>query len=290
MILVTGATGTIGQHLVPSLLESGRHVRALIRPRGDRQVTLPPQVNIANGDPAHIATLDAALEGVSQVFLCIGNGPQQEWAEQNIVAQAAKAGVERIVKVSAPVVGDDAPVAIARMHHRIEQAIVATGMAYTFLRPGSFMQNLLQQSPLVAARGQLLGSTGDAPINQIDARDIADVAAVALTSGTIDGAVPLTGSRAYTMQEIADLISQVTQRRITFVNLTPQEHRRVLEAQSLPEWLVHHILEIQAMARSHPERPNDKVLRLTGRAPRELPDFLRHQASAFGTRQPPHAA
>ncbi|GAA3882369.1 SDR family oxidoreductase [Saccharothrix violaceirubra] len=271
MILVIGGTGTTGRAVLRSLSVP---TRALVRRPGG----LPPGVEQVVGDAADPGPLRAALTGVSGVFLAMGNGPRQEAIELGVVAEAARAGVDHLVKLSAPSAAADSPVAIARLHHRVEEAVRASGIAHTFLRPYAFFQNLLFHAERVRAVGWFPAATGDTPLNMVDARDVADVAVAALTR-RITGTHLLTGAEAVSYPEVAARLTAAG-RPTRCVTVTPDELRADLRG--APDWLVEHVVEIQRLATTHPERPNDTVARLLGRPPRRLDDFMAEHAGAFG--------
>ncbi|WP_018684447.1 NAD(P)H-binding protein [Actinokineospora enzanensis] len=272
MILVIGGTGTTGRAVLQAL--RGVPTRALVRGSGN----LPPGVGRVVGDAGDLGAVRAALTGVSRVFLAMGNGPRQEEIELGVVAEAARAGVDHLVKVSAP--GPvDSPVAIARLHHRVEEAVRESGIGHTFLRPYAFFQNLLFQADRIRATGSFPAMTGDTPLNMVDARDVADVAVAAL-AGKVTGTHLLTGPEAVSYPEVAARLTALG-RPTRCVAVAAEELRADLRG--APDWLVDHVVEIQRLAITHPEHPNDTVAHLLGRPPRRLDDFLRQHAVAFGT-------
>ncbi|MFB7807458.1 NmrA family NAD(P)-binding protein [Streptomyces virginiae] len=281
-----GATGATGNALLHSLLALGAPVRALTRTphapipgiggaRGAR-----PEVRYA--DAADPDSLRTAFEGASRLFLTMANGPAQVELETRAVDMAAHAGVEHVVKISAPAAEPDSPVAVSRGHHAVEQHLRALGLSHTVLRPYAFMQNLLRLAPGVA-QGAILGAMGEAPCNYIDCRDIADVAAAALTRPDIAGGTyALTGPEAVTHGELARRISILTDHRIRYVNLAPDELRdHLVRSARMPAWLADHVTEIQQLAVARSEHPNDTVSRILGRPPRTLDAFLHEHRDNF---------
>jgi len=280
MILVIGATGKIGRPLVDELARRGQPVRCMVRRAPE--LAPPPGVELHVGDARDAVAIARALVGVQRVFVAMANGPDQREIELGIVQAAARAGVQRFVKISAPVVGVDVPVAIARMHYEIEQRIESSGMRFTHLRPYAFMQNLLFLAPTIVAWRAFFGITGDAPINFVDARDIAAVAAVALTEAGHEGkAYTLTGPAAVSYPELAGMLSMVVGARVAYVNQSETAMRAGLARARVEPWLVEHLVEIQRLTVAVRETPNDLVRALTGRAPRALADFLEEQVAAF---------
>jgi uncharacterized protein YbjT (DUF2867 family) len=282
MILVLGSSGKIGGAVRQQLAARGVLIRCLVRRSPAPGRAAGDAAEVVVGDAADPGVLDRAMAGVEKIFLVMENGPRQREIELGVVAAAVRANVRHIVKVSAPIVGPAVPVAIARMHYEIEQAIEASPLAFTHLRPFGFMQNLLSLAPLIAKWDLFFGATGSALLNLIDAHDIAAVAATALTEPGSEGrAYVLTGPETFTYAQIAARLSVALGRRIRYVDQTPEAMRRGLQRQRLPEWLVHHILEIQGLAVSVPEHPNDVVQQVTGHPPRTLDTFLKDHLESF---------
>ncbi|MEV6769284.1 NAD(P)H-binding protein [Nocardia sp. NPDC051030] len=278
MILVIGGTGTVGSALLPHLAACRAPVTALVRIGPAEPVA---GVRYVVGDAGDPVALRAALTGVDQVFLAMSNGPRQRDLELSVVEAAARAGVEHLVKLSAPATD---MVAVARLHREVEHAIVAAGLDHTFLRPYAFHQNLLRLAPMIAYTGMFTGTTGDHPLNMVDARDVADVAAVALTTRHTRGqALVLTGPEPISYPEVARLLTALG-RPTRYLNLSPDQMRRDLDRTEQPSWLVDHLLEIQALTRTHRETPTPTVRTVTGHEPLRLVDFLTEHRLAFATR------
>ncbi|GLX38452.1 nucleotide-diphosphate-sugar epimerase [Streptomyces roseochromogenus] len=286
MIVVMGATGATGNALLHRLLALGAPVRALTRtphrPIPGLTDTRRPPVEVRYADAADPRSLHAAFEGADRLFLAMANGPAQVELETRVIDIAARAGIGHLVKISAPATEPDSPVAVSRGHHAIEEHLRGSGLAHTVLRPYAFMQNLLRLAPAVE-RGVILGSTGDAPCNHIDCRDIADVAAAALTRPDIAGGTyVLTGSEAVTHSELASKLTTLTGRRIRYVDLAPDELREdLIRHAHMPAWLAEHVTEIQRLAATRPEAPTAAVADILGRPPRTLDAFLREHRAHF---------
>ncbi|PPK62367.1 NAD(P)H-binding protein [Actinokineospora auranticolor] len=282
MIVVIGGTGTTGRAVLRGLRAQGVPTRALVRTPTDL-----PGVEQVIGDAADPGAVRAALTGAAGLFLAMGNGPRQEAIELGVVDEAARARVGHLVKLSAPG-PENSPVAVARLHHRVEEAVRSWGITHTFLRPYAFFQNLLFHADRIRATGWFPTTTGDTRLNMVDARDVADVAVNALTFGAT-GTHVLTGPEAVSYPEVAAKLTAAG-RPTRCVNITPDELRADLRG--APDWLVNHVLEIQHLSTTHPEHPNDTVSRLLGRPPRSLDNFLHEHAPAFGapTTTPPQQA
>ncbi|MEU4351080.1 NmrA family NAD(P)-binding protein [Streptomyces sp. NPDC023838] len=286
MIVVMGATGATGNALLHSLLTRGTPVRALTR-TPHRAIpgmtgTHQPPIEVQYADATEPHSLRIAFKGATQLFLAMANSPAQVELETRVVDIAADSGIGHIVKISAPAAEPGSPVAISRGHHAIEEHLRASGLTHTILRPYAFMQNLLRLAPTVA-QGTILGTTGDAPCNHIDCRDIGDVAAAALTRPDIAGGTyTLTGPEAVSYPELASRLTALTDHQIRYANLTADEMRHDLVHNAhMPTWLADHVTEIQQLAIARPETPTTTVIDILGRPPRTLDAFLREHHTHF---------
>ncbi|WP_349372184.1 NmrA family NAD(P)-binding protein [Streptomyces sp. G-G2] len=281
-----GATGTTGNALLQSLLALGTPVRALTRtpnrPIPGVTGAHRPPVEVQYADAADPHSLHAAFKGASQLFLTMSNSPAQIGLETRVIDVASETGIGHIVKISAPAAEPDSPVAISRGHHAVEEHLRASGLTHTVLRPYAFMQNLLRLAPTVA-QGIILGTTGDAPYNHIDCRDIGDVAAAALTRTDIAGGTyTLTGPEAISYPELASRLTALTGDQIRYVDLAPDELRdHLVHSAHMPTWLADHVTEIQQLAITRPETPTSTVADILGRPPRTLDAFLREHDGHF---------
>ncbi|MDH6283786.1 uncharacterized protein YbjT (DUF2867 family) [Prescottella agglutinans] len=284
MIVVMGASGPTGEALVHRLLEKGQAVRAVTRDPGRLRARLDPVgVDVRYADAADEDSLVDSFAGANQIFLAMANSPAQVDLETRVVATAAKCSIEHIVKLSAPYVAPDSPVAISRWHHAIECALADSGIPNTLLRPYAFMQKTLNLVPDIASAGAIYGSMGATACNFIDCRDIADVAAEVLTRPELAGAsYELTADRTYSYPQIAAMLGALLGLRIDYVDLPADAMRRRLrERAHMPDWLAAHVVEIQQIALARNEIPTSTVTDLLGRSPRTLEAFLAENLDSF---------
>ncbi|MET7733804.1 NAD(P)H-binding protein [Streptomyces sp. NPDC005402] len=209
MILVTGATGQVGSELVRRLAAAGEPVRAMTRRPAEAR--LPAGTEAVYGDAADPASLEPAFAGVAGVFLmsaqAVGTAPEPTH-DLALAAAAARAGVRRVVKLSTLDGGrGDDP--IARWQRTAEAAVTdpARGFAWTLLRPGRFMSNALQWAGQLRAGDEVAIPFADRPAASIDPSDLAEIAALSLTTGEHGGVTyELSGPQSLTpTQELAIL-------------------------------------------------------------------------------------
>ncbi|MEV4056897.1 NAD(P)H-binding protein [Amycolatopsis sp. NPDC049688] len=257
-ILVTGATGSVGRLVVDELLTAGVSVRALTVDPGRAQ--LPSEVEVVVGSLARPSTLPVALKGVSAVYLAPMARTVRRFCEL-----ASDAGVERVVALSGSSVGDDHEGSSGHEYAAVEAAVRDAGFAWTFLRPGVFMNNTLDWAPMVRA-GEVAMAYGDATQTPIDLGDIAAVAARVLVSdGHIGTTYVLSGPEAISLRGQVDTLAAVLGKEIRFRELTPAEQRAQWIGYGVPESAVGWLLAGFAETLRHPQVPTGVVEELLGR-------------------------
>ena len=189
---------------------------------------------------------------------------------------AKAAGVKHIVKLS--VIRSVSEITVGRWHAEIDGYLKSAGVPWTILLPSGFMQNFIEGS---APRpdGNLYLPVGDSKAAFIDVRDVADVAAKALTEPGHEGKeYSLTGPAAITHDEVAAAISQATGRTIRFVNV-PEEAARQAMSAHMPPWLVNVILELNTWTRTNGGAQVTNTLpEVLGRPARTFAEFAKDHA------------
>jgi uncharacterized protein YbjT (DUF2867 family) len=277
-ILVTGATGTVGSEVVKALANRGLSVRAGVHSiiKGDRLKQLNPEVQLVEIEYTRPETLHVALTGVSRVFLATPFSEDQVDIGKRVIDAAKQAGVEQIVRLS--VVGADAKpgIQLGRWHREVEEYLEQSGLAYTLLRPGGFMQNFLHyNADSIRQQGQLDLPIGEGKVSYIDVRDIAAVAAAVLSAeGTehYGQAYTLTGPAAVSGAEVAAAIGQATGRAVSYVD-QPEEAAAQGLAQA-PSWLRDSMLELNRLYKAgYAAAISPTVEQLTGCPARSIEQF-----------------
>ena len=280
MILVTGATGSIGEHVVRQLAARGAAFTALVRDRGRGARLGCP---LAVGDFDAPDTLRAALEGAERVLL---NGSVDEGMarRQKAVIDAARAaGVAQIVRVSAAGTSAESDRAIHRWHAEIDEHLAASGVAWSLLQPTYFMQNLLGSAASIRATGKLHGAFRDGRLAAIDCADIAACAAVLLTAPIRSGdAFVLTGREAFSFGDVAASLSAKLGKHVEYVDHPPGE----LVASMLSRGMAPTIAEsfgkmMEAFASGGASLITSGVEHVTGREARSFDEFLTDNLDAF---------
>lgn len=286
MILIIGATGKIGRETTRLLADSGAPLRALVRNPGGAEGISGLGVEMITGDLGDTASLAQAMKGVERVLLVSAQDLRQAELQGNAVEAAVRSGVGHIVKVSgiAPSISPGGPAEIGRQHWQTEHQIEQTGVPFTFLRPGFFMQNLLDTAaPMVARTGVLAAPMGTALIAMVDARDIAASAAAVLSSDDHYNRVyDITGPRAFSYAQLAAVLTDATGRSVRFIDTPPAMAELALRRQGHPDWYVHHLTEMAQLFRAGAGAAvSTSVQALTDRPPRSIEEFAREYVESF---------
>ncbi|MFD4537533.1 NAD(P)H-binding protein [Kitasatospora sp. NPDC058397] len=285
MILVTGATGTVGRALVGHLAALGAPVRAATR-RPER-ARLPGGVDVVGADLGEPDSLAAALRGVRKVFL-LSDGPDIPRHDANLAAAAARAGAEAVVKLSSGRAADpDADDPVARWHRAGEQAVQDSGLAWTFLRPMGFMSNTLAWAGAIRATRTVRAPFAAGRVSVIDPADIAAAAAHALTEPGHDGrAHLLTGPQALTPGEMTTTLAEVLGTPLDFTEIPPPAARQALLDHGLRPETADAVMALRAASlEPFAATVTPAVQQLTGRAATPFRTWAERHREEF-TREP----
>lgn len=282
MILITGASGTVGRTVLAEVARAGEPHRAMYRSK-EEAAKAPAGTEAVIADFSDKASLASALRGVESVYLVCSPIPELVQLEGNAIEASEDAGVGRIVLNSALGAGDFGK-SFPSWHRKVEDKLRAARMVHCILRPNSFMQNLLTYyAPSIRAQGAFYGAIGNARTSYLDVRDIAAVAAKALRSGEHDGKTyELNGPEALTCAEVAERISRHAGIAARYVDIPAEAQRKAMMDQGVPEWQVTALLELQDYYTGGSGGTLDRVLEgLLGRPPIAMEQFLEEFAGEF---------
>ena len=275
-ILVTGVRGRVGRAVLDELLIAGEAVRAASsRPEA---LDLPGGVESVRLGQGAVDALAAALAGVRKVFLYAERGTVAEF-----VAAAKVAGVEHVVLLSSLSVEADhaATDVIAQSHLAVEEALLASGIDWTFLRPGGFATNALQWSGPIRAERQVRMAYPEYYSEPVHELDIADVAVRALlddrhrnTAYRVVG--PESLSARAQVERIADAIGEP-------IRVTPISHEQQREEllNFLPGPITDTLLAYQVLRDGVPRDLEGDVRAVLGRSPRDFAQWAKEHAEDF---------
>jgi uncharacterized protein YbjT (DUF2867 family) len=258
-------------------------VRALVRDPAKASFIREAGFETVEGDFDRPETLDAALEGIERALLLTPPSPQTFEQQRDFIESAKRAGVRRVVKFSAFGADASAPEGFGKWHGQAEDYLKESGLSWTILQPNFFMQNLLGQARQIVEEGRIYQPVGDAAASFIDVRDIAAVAARALTEEGHEGQTYiLTGPEALSYNDVAAKLSDATGRKITYVAITPEQFRQGVLAAGLPEWLVGALERLnEIFAAGYAAEVTDCVRAVGKNEPNTFEQFARDYAQAF---------
>ena len=278
--LIIGATGTVGRHVMSQLSTAGVPVRALSR--NPDAASWPPQVEVLRGDLTLPETLDRCLDGIHTVFL-VWTAPAAAVAPalQRIARHA-----RRIVFLSAPLKTAhpffQQPHPMRTLGETIERLIEASGLQWTFLRPGIFAANALGWwAPQIRAGSIVRWPYLSVPTAPIHERDIAAVAVRALSDDRHAGAdYVLTGPESLTQFDQLSIIGRAAGQPLRIEEISPEEARREL-LPILPLPIINMLLDAWAAAVGQPAHLTATVAGITGTPARTFLDWATDHAAAF---------
>lgn len=282
MIVITGATGTIGSEVVRLLAERDVKVRAVSR--NPEQARVPAGVDAVRGDYADTDSMAAAFSGAEAAFLVGLLGPDYVELDRALVAAARTAGVRRLVKLSAIGTGDPELGRVGTWHMPGEQAVRESGVGWTILRPSSFASNTRSWSAPIQAGQPVPNMTGAGAQGVVDPRDVAAVAAEALLSDDHSEQVyTLTGPAALTTHDQAAVLAAALDRPIDVTDIPLDVARGFMLESGMSEEYADGALAGQAFVRDGGNAiVTGDVEQVLGRAPRTYADWVRDHRTEFG--------
>lgn len=281
-ILVTGATGRVGRHLVQQLVQRDAKVRVLTR--NPASADFPAAVEVMQGDLLDLAALRRAFSGVSTLFL-LNAVTGDEFTQALITLNIAReSGVERVVYLS--VLGADSAVNVPHFAVKFgaERMLAAMGFGATILRPSYFIDNEAMLKDVILQHGIYPMPLGGKGVAMVDARDIAEVAALGLIRrDQAPGRLPsttlnLVGPDTLTGEGAAAIWSELLGRPILYAGDDPQGFEQNM-ATFMPAWMAY---EMRLMAERYVSdgmlpQPGDRerLVQMLGRPLHGYRDFAR---------------
>lgn len=273
-ILVLGATGNVGTPLVKALVAKGESVKAATR--SGKAVAGAEGVVFDYADPA---TFGPAFEGVDRAYVMLPAGYVN--ATELLLPVIAAAAARKVKVVFQSAIGVDADDDIP--YRQVEIALEKSGTPYVILRPNWFSDNFHTYWKAGVDHGTIAVAAGEGRSSFVDARDIAESAAAALTSTAFDGkAFVLTGPEAHSYAEAAKILSDVVGRPIAYQAVDDATFVGILTGAGVPADYADFLAAILYPVREGWTAPvTDAVKTLTGHAPRSLATYAADNAAAL---------
>jgi uncharacterized protein YbjT (DUF2867 family) len=278
-ILVTGASGNIGRELVRELKSAGADVIA--GSSSGKSVADVPSRKVDFNDTDG---LRAAFSGIDTLFLLLPLVENKFELARNAVAAARAAGVRHIVRSSGAGADATTSVALLRLQGQIDQVVIDSGIAYTLLRPSTFMQNFAVYYAGMIQGGALYLPQAEGRVAYIDVRDIASVAATVLQNpGAHAGqAYTLTGAESLSNTDAIRIIGAAIGKTVDYVAVPDSAAIASMEGMGMGAWSIDQMMSLNRFtAAGSASGKTDTVRELLGRAPIAFADFVADHRSAW---------
>jgi NAD(P)H dehydrogenase (quinone) len=283
MIVVTGASGALGQLVVEGLLHKvpADQIVAAVRDPAKAAHLAARGVQVRRADYTDPASLDAALEGAQRVLLVSSNVIGQRLPQhRNVIDAARRAGVGQLAYTSI-LHADTSPLSLAQEHHATEQAIRASGLPHVLLRNGWYQENYQSAIQGGAERGAMAGSAGEGRIAAAARADYAAAAVAVLTAEAPQEVYELAGSSAFSMAELAAEVARQAGRPVSYQDMPQAEYAGLLASVGLPAPWPELLADSDAGAARGGLFDDGKALeKLIGRPTRPLEDAVRAMLAA----------
>jgi NAD(P)H dehydrogenase (quinone) len=278
--VVTGATGHLGRLVVESLLSRGvpaDQITATGRDLGRIEDLAAGGVRVLAADFDDPASLQAAFAGADKVLLVSGSEIGRRLPQhRNAIAAAADAGVG-LVAYTSIAHADTAALKLAEEHLATEKELAGSGVPHVVLRNSWYLENYLGQLTTFLAHGAIAGSAGEGRVSAATRADYAEAAAAVLLADDQAGKVyELGGDDAFTLAELADVVSQAAGRPVTYQDLPAAAYVDVLVGAGLPAPYAEVLADSDlGLARGELEVTTGDLSRLIGRPTTSVVDAVR---------------
>ena len=245
-IAITGATGQLGHYVIQALLTKtdAQNIVALVRDLNKAQHLKAQGVELRHFDYDQTETLAPALEGIDKLLLISANEIGRRTPQHQAVIQAAQQSNVPYIAYTSLLNADASTLGLSQEHRETEALIKNSGLTYTFLRNNWYTENYLAGLSHAIESGTLYGAANDGKISSASRIDYAEAAATVLISDAHENKIyELAGSTAFTLQDFANTISEVSGQAVQYKNLTSEQYHQGLVQAGLPTGLVDVIVD-----------------------------------------------
>lgn len=284
MIVVTGATGKLGRHVMQGLLRvlPAKELRAAVRHPEKAADLAASGVDVRRADYDDPATLAGAFAGADKLLLISANEVGRRFPQHRAVIDAAvQAGVGEIVYTSL-LHAATSPLVLAAEHKQTEELLAASGVPFVLLRNGWYVENHTEQMPVILQHGAIAGAAGDGRFASAARADYAAAAVAVLTTPGHEGKTyELAGDHPFTLAELAAEVSKQAGKPVSYASLTADQYRDVLLKAGLPGPYADVLVDsdVQA-ARGALDDASGDLRRLVGRPTTSMADAVKAALAA----------
>jgi uncharacterized protein YbjT (DUF2867 family) len=282
VILVTGATGRLGQLVAQVFKDKSKPWRAFAR-RAESAYGLGA-AEVVKGSFDDRAQVAQAMASIETLILISGDDPNQDEQEIGLVQAAVSAGVKHIVKLSAQSAGLTPAVSFGKKHIKVEAAIKSSGLHWTFVRPVFFQQSFLMFAQSIRDGNKIILPGGKGSVAFVNAKDVAQcLVEAAISPGHYEKIYTLTGPRAISFSQAAGIIASTRGDPVRYIAPPAWVARIVLpKVSGMPRWLAMEVIDLlQAIAKNQQSTVTNDVYKMLGQSPRTFESFAQENASEF---------
>jgi len=278
MIVVTGATGKLGRHVVELLLAKvpAREIAVAVRDPKKAAALAAREVEVRRADYDDPASVEAALRGADKVLLISSSEVGKRYAQHRAVIEAAKKNGVRLLAYTSLLHADRSGISLAPEHSATEQAIQASGVPYVFLRNGWYIENYTENLGPALQQGAMIGSARDGRIAAATRRDFAEAAVAVLTSeGHEHKIYELAGDAPFTMSELAAAVARASGKPVVYNDMPAAQYRGILESVGVPAAIARMLADAdEGIARGELDDRSGDLRRLIGHPTTPLADAV----------------
>jgi NAD(P)H dehydrogenase (quinone) len=269
MIVVTGASGKLGHHVVAELVKKvpADQVVAAVRSVEKAASLKALGVEVREADYNKPETLAKAFAGAEKVLLISSNDLENRIPQQRAVVDAAKAAGVQLIAYTSILRADTSKLGLAKDHKATEEYIKASGIPYVFLRNGWYFENRTEALGPALEHGVILGAAGEGRFAAASRADYAGAAAMALTKdGQENKIYELGGDAPYSMAELAAEVSKQSGKQVVYQDLPEQKFAEALAGFGLPKPVAELVADSEAgAAKGELDRAGNDLSTLLGR-------------------------
>jgi NAD(P)H dehydrogenase (quinone) len=238
MIVVTGASGKLGTHVVQQLLRKvpAKDIAVAVRNPAKATELAALGVHVRRADYAEPSSLGAALEGADKLLLISSSELSQRTQQHESVVNAAKHVGVGLLAYTSILHADTSPIGLASEHIATERAIRASGLPFVFLRNGWYFENYTEHLAPALEHGAFLGCAGEGRIAAASRADYAAAAVAVLTGRDHENAIyELAGDVSFSMRELASEVAQQSGKKVIYNDLPRDQYKAALLSVGVPE-------------------------------------------------------
>lgn len=271
-ILVTGATGNIGSHIVRLLKNRRADFVA-----GTSTNPTDGATNSVSIDFADVASLEKAMHGISTLFMLMPAHPDTVQWGRNLISAAKTSGVKYIVRSSSDVAYKAPSYNFMKLIQETDQDVISSGLNYTITAPQFFMQNFSTSLADDYKNGALYLPAGDGKVGWVDVRDIAAVNVEVLLNPEKFNhqTLTITGSESFSYGEVVNQMNEVLGKETQYIAVPDDTAIKGMEEKHFPPFFVGVMMNLSnAVAEGHADEVTDTVKNVTGQKPISFKQFV----------------